>query len=301
MSAFKKAFNGQVDIADAMKWTNVNNREGTDQMLDLFDKIKANPATYGMQVKARDNVSAVVDKIRDMIDNYQVFMDSPLQAYYQDKSFDHYTVFDLIGWLFSVCGDSPSEASRSNYYYPLSALFSVFSRLAASDGNDEPQMVQVTWFTQTVGQSAITRAVVGANLDDNAGEHRDEKDSTRTARAQMFVDVGLLDQSKIDDSLVKAPSASGSGPKRRAFAQLYGHCAETYPFLYLQSVQSQIPQLQAAAGLALRTTDLLPSNSSIPLDYAEADVIAAITNPCANCTDLIQKLKLNYDNFKKPS
>ncbi|KAF7790371.1 hypothetical protein EIP86_001326 [Pleurotus ostreatoroseus] len=208
-------------------------------MLELFDKIKANPGTYGMQVQAQQNVAVVVDKIKDMVNNFEVFLEAPLPLYYHTKQLNHHTVFDLIGWLFSVCGDTPAGATRSNFYYPLIALFSVFTRLAAGDGNDEPQMVEAAWFTQDVAGQPVTRVVIGANLDDNVGERRAEKDITRVARAQMMIDVGMMQADWIDESFVSAPTSSGGGGggggKRRALAQLFGHCAEALPFLYLES------------------------------------------------------------------
>ena len=151
----------------------------------------------------------------------KVFLDSPIVVSYQGTNYQHDSVFDLIGWIFSVSGPSPPRAGRSNYYYPLIALYCVFCRKAAPKIENEPKMVQITWFAQ----NRTPRLCIGANLDKPGFAI---KDAARKRRGQYMVDARWL-TSQERDTWTNVPLPSGSLP------QLAGHCAESLPFLYIQS------------------------------------------------------------------
>ena len=122
-------------------------------------------------------------------------------------------------------------ADRSNYYYPLIALYCMFIRRLCpnprqpNDWNGEPQMVQATWFTQ----GAVTRVAMGANLDKPGTA---VKEAARVRRAQRMVAVGWLTAQQRDTSLVRGPTTPAG---QTSLTQLFGHCAESLPFLYIQS------------------------------------------------------------------
>lgn len=98
------------------------------------------------------------------------------------------------------------------------------------DKDGEPQMVQITWFSQ----GAVTRVAVGANLDKPG---RAQKDAARVRRAQRMVTIGWLTAQERDNlTFVQAPSAPAGQPR---LPQLFGHCAESMPFMYIQTYVSR--------------------------------------------------------------
>ena len=42
-----------------------------------------------------------------------------IEVDYQGKKFKLRTLYDIVGWIFSVVGYAPVGATRENYYYPL--------------------------------------------------------------------------------------------------------------------------------------------------------------------------------------
>lgn len=148
-----------------------------------------------------------------------VFLTTVIQVNYQGHLIPHETAFDLIGWLFSVSGASPEGANRDNYYYPLVALYTMFCRRVSSTKKKEPQMVQITWFTQ----GTKTRVALGANLDKPAPV---TKTAARVRRRDQMVNLTLITIAEQDTSFVGDPNGSQG--------QLFGHCAETFPFIYIK-------------------------------------------------------------------
>lgn len=148
-----------------------------------------------------------------------------MEVNYQGTSFLHVTLFDLIGWLFSVAGTSPDHASRSNYYYPLVALYAQFCLLACDSNKRAPQIVQLTWFTQ----GDKTRAVLGANLD--KPKPTTVKDNARSRRVDELIARTLVQEAERNTSYVVTVSATG----QRRYGQLFGHCCETWPWIYMKS------------------------------------------------------------------
>ena len=59
---------------------------------------------------------------------------------YQGNLLRHETLFNLVGWIFSVAGTSPEGAGRSNYYYPLAALYHRVCCLACGE-YDTPKII----------------------------------------------------------------------------------------------------------------------------------------------------------------
>ena len=161
-----------------------------------------------------------------------IILNPTIAVSYQGTNITHETLFDLIGWIFSVAGASPAGADRSNYYYPLLSLYCMFIRRLCPnprknwDRDGEPQMVQITWFAQ----GAVTRAALGANLDKPG---RAQKDAARVRRAQRMVTIGWLTAQERDTlTYVRTASVPAGQP---SLAQLFGHCAESMPFMYIQT------------------------------------------------------------------
>ena len=151
---------------------------------------------------------------------------------YQGTEIEHATIFDLVGWIFSISGTSPAGATRSNYYYPLIALYCMFVRRLCpnprlpGDAMGEPQMVQATWFKQ----GTVIRVAIGATLDKPGSG---PKEGARIQRATRMVDIGWLRPQDRDTlTYVPAPTAL---PNQPSLPQLFGHCAESLPLIYIQS------------------------------------------------------------------
>lgn len=170
-----------------------------------------------------DHVLRLIRYLRNRTGN-RIFLASPVAVSYQGTNLNHESIFDFVGWIFSVSGDSPTGADKTNYYYPLVALYTYFCRMLCPDESYEPQMVQITWFTQ----GSVNRAVLGGNLDRpdrQQGQH--VKNDARKRRCQKMIDVGWLTQQQMNASFVILASGSRG--------QKFGHCAESLPFLYIQT------------------------------------------------------------------
>ena len=138
-------------------------------------------------------------------------------------------MYDIVAWILSVCGPVPSTpvATRDNYYYPLMMIGYVFcdklipQRPKSKVGS--PDVWSVMWFKQTVDNRIVTRVVVGATLDSPRTEIKDNAKDFRKA---------LLDASHI---LNWDPDAPSIIQERDETGQDFGHCAETYPLLFICS------------------------------------------------------------------
>jgi len=63
-----------------------------------------------------------------------VFPDGdPLVVSYQGTDFELETLFDLVGWIFSVTGQIPKDATAANYYYPLVILYCQWCRTLSAN------------------------------------------------------------------------------------------------------------------------------------------------------------------------
>ena len=151
-------------------------------------------------------------------------LNPPLQVRYQNTMFMLESMYDLVGWIFSVTGTTPASATRENYYYPLAGLYSIFCRQLIGEVTNEPQMVQLSFFTQMVSGASTGRIVIGATLDELPNKI---KEPARVRRAQILVNFSIIRQEEVQSSNVQQPRGSRG--------QKFGHCAETFPFLFLNS------------------------------------------------------------------
>lgn len=132
-----------------------------------------------------------------------------------------YTLLDLVGWIISVSGPAPSNATRDNYYYPLCGLYAYFCRTLLGAKKREAQMIQLTFFQQ----GTTKRVVLAANLDNPPN---DSKETIQQARNAQMVSA----------SLIVPNQASEVDQAGDALPQKYGHCAETFSFLFVKSWDS---------------------------------------------------------------
>ena len=143
---------------------------------------------------------------------------------YQGNKFELRTLYDIVGWIFSVVGNAPVGATRENYYYPLMMIARVFSAKLISNAK-APDVWMVMWFKQTVNGKKVTRVVLGATLDDPSDIVKEETKEFRK---------GLL---KREEVLIwmdgRLPPEQEQGPSGAIVRQDFGHCAETYPLLFI--------------------------------------------------------------------
>ena len=128
-----------------------------------------------------------------------------------------------------MAGTSPEGAERSNYYYPLAILYYRVCFLACgSDTKPSPKVVQLTWFTDGGGR---TRTVLGGSLSGSSTSI----EAARLRRVAALISKKLIDYKDIDESYVLSAAttiSSGIGGERPT-GQLFGHCSETWPWLYI--------------------------------------------------------------------
>lgn len=163
------------------------------------------------------------------------YTDPPVEVSYQGTRFIHDTLFDLMGWVFSVAGTIPRDAEPANFYLPLTALFAHFCLV--QHPHFIPETVHATWFTQ----NGVKRMVLGASLllpsilqyesPTAVSNTRDRFDHLsimyeyevlrRDRKSQLQRILQLMDAGLIDVV--------------RGRFERYGRCAETWPWVYINS------------------------------------------------------------------
>ena len=145
---------------------------------------------------------------------------------YQGKKFELFTLYDIVGWIFSVLGKVPVGATRENYYYPLMMIARVFSAKLISN-KKAPDVWMVMWFKQKVGGKEVMRVVLGATLD---APSQIVKERTKDIRKDALKKAQVLFWR--DGTL---PPMQEQEPSGAIVGQDFGHCAESYPFLFICS------------------------------------------------------------------
>ncbi|KAH7928660.1 hypothetical protein BV22DRAFT_184460 [Leucogyrophana mollusca] len=283
-----RAFNGKEDMVAAFKWPK-------EKILDFFDRVTAQPGPRGYDVEAgsQKSLDSVVLSIHKLVkqttSKESIFLSPPLSVTYQKTEFKLETIFDLIGWMFSVTGTSPDKANRNNYYYPLAALYCVFWRRLTEKTTinpplqHDPSMVQMTWFTQ----GGKTRICISSTLDGINRDLKDSKNAARLRRQDELIKFTLIPKEYKNKSLVESPNP-----------QLFGHCAETTPFLFIKSI---VKEVTAAEGFALKPKLILPDRYKEEYKYARLDY-RVLRPPCENCSYLVTTgLGFKLKNFDPPT
>ena len=137
-----------------------------------------------------------------------------------------------------MVGDVPNGATAENYYYALMMIGYVFctkliyattSQCKGQPPRDipskAPQIWSVMWFEQMVNNELVKRVVLGANLDEPG---KIQKHNAKDFRKSLLKKGGLLVWDDDDDTRAPAQQAVAS-------AQDFGHCAESYPLLFIFS------------------------------------------------------------------
>ncbi|KAG0700222.1 hypothetical protein DFH29DRAFT_1056401 [Suillus ampliporus] len=292
-SGLKPAFNNKVEMnqekgkKSAFDWNK-------GDILGFFTDIVKKPGGYNVEKSAEGSLKNVVDEIHKLAINAdkkkKIFVVSDLEATYQGKKFRLETIFDLVGWIFSVTGTSPAGATAKNYYYPLACLYCVFWRRlteVALPFDHDPGMIQMTWFEEGKGKDKVDRICISATLDGQG--LRDEKNAARVRRQQALIASGLLDKKMEGKTLVTTPNP-----------QYFGHCAETLPFLFIKSILNSV-NAATAQGFAFKPKLVLPDKVGEKYEYFKPD-IGVFADPCPNCAHLLGVgLKFKDPNFKVPS
>ncbi|KAG1733901.1 uncharacterized protein EDB91DRAFT_1084286 [Suillus paluster] len=290
-----KAFNNMVFMDEAEKDSAFKWKRS--QIIAFLGKVKGNPDAYNVVQTARDSLTKVVDKIVSISQetNPKPFLQSHITALYQvkNKEFNLETIFDLVGWFFSVTGTSPTGANRENYYYPLACLFCVFWRRltrpenaeveAYIAANNEPQKIQMTVFDQGKASKKVTRICIMSNVPGKK-EFKTEREKVRDSREDALIADGLQEKRLKNQTMVK-PNG-----------QKFGSCAETLPFLFIKSILSDV-DAKTAEGFAFKPQLILPEEGKT-YKYNKPSA-EQIDRACNNCAYLLGpgRLGFTYDNF----
>ncbi len=160
---------------------------------------------------------------------------SSLPVAYKGNTFNLRTLYDIVSWILSVVGTVPGIATKENYYFPLMMIGYVFSsKLIPAKPNKKggrpkpsagpPAVWSVMWFKQMVGNSPITRVLVGATLDQPG---KSTKDNAKDFRKGLLKASQILEWNQaLTPVQLRSPNRTG---------QDFGHCAETYPLLFICS------------------------------------------------------------------
>ncbi|KAG2748834.1 hypothetical protein P692DRAFT_20819074 [Suillus brevipes Sb2] len=253
------------------------------QIVALFDEIAAGLEYYEVidNTPTRESFSKVVERIKFLQKRSTIFPDgSALTASYQGTDFGLETLYDLVGWIFSVTGNTPGDATAANYYYPLIVLYCQWCRTLCGKVEKEPQMVQITWFPQ----GSTIRVCIGGNLD---RPKKLRKDIARTNRFGMLLAHGLAQE----DEMEKRYTDDGG--------QLIGHCAETFPMLFIKSLKDKVT-LPDVRGVAVKPFEAL--GEGVANKFAVPDTVPLrqqlLEDPCKNCKVVLPRLgSINLDHF----
>ncbi|KAG1818744.1 uncharacterized protein BJ212DRAFT_1298788 [Suillus subaureus] len=195
-------------------------------------------------------------------------------------NFELETLFDLVGWIFSVAGHIPEDATTANYYYPLVILYCQWCRTLCNNKGKEPQMVQITWFLQ----EGTKRVCIGSNMDRPKSAR---KEIARTTRFNMLSRDGLV------LGYERHLPYTGDG------GQLIGHCAETFPMLFIKSLGNKVT-LADARGIAVKPFQALDAGMPNKLDVPDTQTLRRdlLEDPCDNCEVVLPRLgNINPDHF----
>ena len=153
------------------------------------------------------------------------------------------TLYDIVGWIFSVVGYVPDGATREKYYYPLMMIAYVFCKKLVPDipfqplnGNpivrSAPDVWVVMWFTgrHRIKKLLVTHVVLGAILDMPTS---DVKDGTKEFRKKLLIDEKILEDGKT--APMKNKLKNPKEPSNSKRGQDFGHCTESYPLLFICS------------------------------------------------------------------
>ncbi|KAF8890631.1 hypothetical protein BD779DRAFT_1516138 [Infundibulicybe gibba] len=275
MTTILKAFNNTTAINDAFKWTRT-------EIIAFFEKVSKEMDTYDVEAGSRTTFATAVATVKSMTNT--IFLDKAIAVKYQTHDFKLECLYDIVGWIFSVVGASPTSATKANYYYPLLALYCIICRRLINNTGKEPHMAQLTYFKQTVGTVVKWRVVLGTVLD---RPKLARKEVARKNRFALLQTASLVQATEIDTSNVLQPNG--------AEAQKFGHCAETFPFLWYTAVKAQVDK-PGVSGFSFLFTQAIAAEVGAEAQY-KAPAGQVLQDPCLNCQTLIGRMGLTLANF----
>lgn len=207
----------------------------------------------------------------------------------------YFGIYDLLATFVSLMGPAPAAATADNFYIPLTLVFGSWCQhvnkeyKAPNDINipHPPFMLQCTWKVyKLTGSSRAPDFFLGCSMggvalcvDLGKGKMDPWRREVQHGRFDLIDDAQFRAEGFNFETKAKAPSA-GENVK-----QLFGNCAETYPFMTL--MRGQKKETETCHGFAIRRTDVQGSKFHVK----------KIAPPCANCEFLIDFFNGNPDNF----
>lgn len=181
------------------------------------------------------------------------------------------TIYDIdaaLGYIFSAC-PLPPHATPSDNFLPLLALYCKFMSLVDTGTNDDPPTIACVAIGLPPGSGNVEAITFGATIRGRA------KDKWQKLRLE----------------LLKTAFNQSSDFQTCGLRQLYGHCAETYPFIcYMDRYVSRSPKPQPSftgpvRGMAVKVEAVARKNFS-PFAYEES---VDHKRACMNCENLLTK------------
>ncbi|KAG1780746.1 hypothetical protein EV702DRAFT_1080578 [Suillus placidus] len=248
----------------------------------LFDDINTRRDYYEVinNDPTRESFPKVVERIKTLQVLSSIFPEgAALTVSYQGTNFELETLFDLVGWIFSVTGKTPDDATPANYYYPLVILYTQWCRTLCNE-NKEPQMVQITWFSQ----ESAKRVCIGGNLD------RPKATRKEVARKRRFIMLHAGGLAEADEFEKRYTGDGGT---------FIGHCAETFPMLFVKSLEKKVTMADVK-GVSVKPFKVLGDDVTDKFAVPNTDELrrSLLADPCENCQVILQRLgHINLDNF----
>ncbi|KAG2336971.1 hypothetical protein BDR05DRAFT_970686 [Suillus weaverae] len=250
-------------------------------IVTLFDDINTRLDHYQVidNTPTRESFPKVLGRIKTLLQRNSIFPDgAALTVSYQGTNFELETLFDLVGWIFSVTGHIPEDATAVNYYYPLVILYCQWCRTLCGNKDKEPQMVQITWFPQ----EGTKRVCLGSNMD------RPKKLRKAVARKRRF-DMLVRDGLARADELEANYMTEGG--------HLIGYCAETFPMLFIKSLKNKVT-VADAIGVAVKPFRALEFHDKFTIPVTVKLRRELLENPCRNCQVVLTRLGcIDLTNF----
>jgi len=238
-----RAFNNQVDLRAGYGWTRA-------QVFAFLDHVVIQPATYGVAPSVVGDLVVIRNEIRQLSlpngNDYRAAGLEPDQHIYrllrpewtgQSLAISKFSVrkhyhnnvpywnnFDLLGLFLALIGPASANATKKNFYLPLTAMY---ARWCMQIGNHSPYMTCCTW---SVAPNRRDKFFLGANLSGSSFSPAETGIWRRICQMARF---GLINSDALrlrgwffNDSLMIRERGS-SNPIR------FGNCAETYPYLHI--------------------------------------------------------------------
>jgi hypothetical protein len=136
----------------------------------------------------------------------------PLHKYefwFNDVRLPFYTMADLLGWVISIAGRAPKEATETNFYLPLLSLYASWITKLSPSKRQAPRTVQITYLCSVMHHLnlALGASIGGGGL----------REQVQPKRYTLLEEVEGVRLAGVDYSI----------------PQKFGHCAEVYPLSLL--------------------------------------------------------------------